>query len=263
MADFRVQTTWRIHPKRMVLKDLAGADGVLAIEDMWSVATELFPETGEFRGMTAAQICKLIGYEKDPDTLFGALVSIRLVDRKCDSHNNITYQLHNWILRQPWVVDAKRRSASARHAANKKWRQLSKNKEDHAPRICPSPFLSSPILLKETAAVLPEPAKQAADLCLDLLDRYKANPDPINKLLGCMKSGKKPLTPGQRRSLLISLSTFDIGLIEVAIQKYYSNGHAGKGPSYFLAILSGLNQEASAEPPKRIPRKDVSIYESR
>jgi hypothetical protein len=114
VEDFRVKTSWRTSRKRRRLKRLLGADGVLAIEDLWSYcAAER--TTGDLSGLTDADIEDEVEWCGEGD-LVPALVGCGLLDGESGS-----YQIHDWGEHNPYVATGNPRSEQAAKAAHARW----------------------------------------------------------------------------------------------------------------------------------------------
>lgn len=115
MDDYRIKTSWRSHRKRKRLRRALGADGVLAIEDLWSYAASSRPD-GDLSGMTDEDIAIEVDYPGDPAELVQALAGAGLIDGIEGS-----YRLHDWCDHQPYVASHSRRKDAARKAAEARW----------------------------------------------------------------------------------------------------------------------------------------------
>jgi hypothetical protein len=103
--DIRVAASWPHHPKRRKLKQLVGAEGVLALIDLWCFAGENRPDgvlksAGEAEEVTSWSI-------RRKGSLHAALVECGWIEA-----DGVT--LHDWKQEQPWIVNRDRRVASAR-----------------------------------------------------------------------------------------------------------------------------------------------------
>jgi hypothetical protein len=115
MADFRIQTSWRTHPKRKKLRRRLGGDGVVAIEDLWAFCAET-RQDGSLAGMTDEDIAIACDWEEDPGVLVGALVEVRLLDGTPGN-----YRVHDWAEHQPHVVEERQRKLQGRANALMGW----------------------------------------------------------------------------------------------------------------------------------------------
>lgn len=109
--DFRIYTAWRRHPKRLKLARELGPAGVLAIEDLWSFATESYP-SGVLADLGAPEIEEAVGWKGGEGAFVEAIVRIRLLDEL----EGGGFKLHDWEEWQPYVVDAPARVEKARRA---------------------------------------------------------------------------------------------------------------------------------------------------
>ncbi len=115
MEDFRIKTSWRSHRKRRRLRRLLGAEGVLAIEDLWSYcAAER--ESGDLEGMSNADIADEVAWEGEPDELVDALVVCELLDGERGA-----YLIHDWVDHNPYVATGDARSLKAEYKAHVRW----------------------------------------------------------------------------------------------------------------------------------------------
>jgi hypothetical protein len=115
VEDFRIATSWRTHRKRKRLKSKLGAEGVLALEDLWSYCASEHTD-GRLEGMTREDIGAEIDYDGDIDEFIEVLLDLRLID---DDYG--TFVMHNWEKRQPYVFGHEGRSDQARRAAKARW----------------------------------------------------------------------------------------------------------------------------------------------
>lgn len=121
--DFRIDTGWRNHPKRVKLRRRLGADGVLAIEDLWAFCAESRPN-GDLSGMDAEDIAIAARYEADtPDTFVSTLVELRMLD-VCDG----SYRVHDYESSQPYVSTSNARKLSSQKAIHERWARAGKCK---------------------------------------------------------------------------------------------------------------------------------------
>ena len=113
--DIRVEVTWRDHHKRKKLHRRLGADGVLALLDLWLWAGKNRPD-GVLTALTAEDVEINAQWTGEPGALVTALLEVRLLDQ-----NGGVMVLHDWPDHQGWATGAARRSESARVAALAKW----------------------------------------------------------------------------------------------------------------------------------------------
>jgi hypothetical protein len=173
--DFRIKTSWRTHRKRKALKRNLGADGVLAIEDLWSYATSE-RTNGVLDGMSAQDIADEVDYTSDAAMLVATLVDLRLLD----SDSGI-YSLHDWADHQPWVAHTDERSAHARANAHIKHHKDGKHSAIVA--ACPlcyqhaDSMRTAPHSMRAACAPCapsPSPSPSISDLDHDLREEKKA-----------------------------------------------------------------------------------------
>jgi hypothetical protein len=167
MADIRIDTTFRDHRKRKRLAADLGADGVLALVDLWLSVAQTRPD-GVLAGMDVTDIELDAQWPGEPGAFVSACVGRGFLDLGADG----VYRVHNWEEHQPWVIGAKARADHARTAAVKRW-----GRSEHAPAVltgcsehatsmrgacspqCPSPILSSPILSQPNTPIAPKGAR--------------------------------------------------------------------------------------------------------
>jgi len=118
VEDIRVLVAWRDHPKRKKLQRRLGADGVVALLDLWlwaaanrtgGVLTAMSEEDVEIAAQWAGQ----------PGAFVRELVALRLIDRADDDQELLS--LHDWGDHQRWASTAAARSEAAKRAADLKW----------------------------------------------------------------------------------------------------------------------------------------------
>lgn len=115
--DIRVLTSFKGHRKRKRLKRLIGPGATDYLIDLWITVAMDCP-SGILEGWDATDIADAAGWpeDKDPKKLVDALIEARWVDS-----DNGCYHMHDWEEHQPWICQAKERSAIARHAAQQRW----------------------------------------------------------------------------------------------------------------------------------------------
>ncbi len=116
MEDFRIKTSWRSHRKRRRLKRLLGAEGVLAIEDIWSYCAAERPD-GDLTGLTNQDIADEADYDGDADEL------VRVLCEECQLIGGISgmYRIHDWEDHNPYVATGDSRSEAGKKNAHKRW----------------------------------------------------------------------------------------------------------------------------------------------
>lgn len=128
-SDYRVTITWRGGLKRKKLQRKLGAEGVLAVMDLWSIAAEQRPD-GILKDWNADDIELQINWNGQPGELVAVLVELRLLDF---DDNTKTYSIHNWMKWNHWAAGAERRSEQARAAAEARWtKQSSTQSQENA-----------------------------------------------------------------------------------------------------------------------------------
>ncbi len=107
LEDRRRPFTWRHHPKRQKLKRRLGAEGVLAIEDLWDhvAQTKGLRHDGMLRNMDAEDIAIAAGWEGDAEKFVHALIATRLLDIiPEDDDPPAALQVHDWTDHQGHVA---------------------------------------------------------------------------------------------------------------------------------------------------------------
>jgi len=109
MSQLMLCTTSRIHPKIRRLKYRLGAEGVLALYNLWCFCVE-YKKDGHLTGMNTFDIAEAADYEGDDEKFVHSLVDLRLLDAKGGM-----FTVHGWNkynLKLPEVVPVKRLSRS-------------------------------------------------------------------------------------------------------------------------------------------------------
>jgi hypothetical protein len=122
VTDIRVQTNWRHHPKRKKLQKRLGADGVLALMDLWLWIGDTRP-TGDLSGMDAEDIAIAADWTGDAAAFVFALVELGLLDQL----EGGGFVVHDWEAHNPWAFGAERRSEAA-SAAGKRSGEIRREK---------------------------------------------------------------------------------------------------------------------------------------
>lgn len=117
MSDFRMPTGWRTHPKRKKLRRRHGAEGVLALMDLWAWCAD-HPDkrsTGSLEGMDAEDIAIAGDLPDDinPEDWVRSLTELGLLDENADGELFI----HDWCSWQPYLAGSEERSEQARVGA--------------------------------------------------------------------------------------------------------------------------------------------------
>lgn len=141
--DFRVDASWRDHPKFNRLIAELGFEGVVALFTLWGYVRRHRPE-GTLYGMTAADIAKASRFDGSARKFLGALCRIGFVDRLTETG---VYSIHDWAEHNPYSFHQKDRSAAAKASSSKRWSNQHNDLTD-APSPSPLPIpnpLPSPI----------------------------------------------------------------------------------------------------------------------
>ncbi len=115
--DFRVLTSWRTHPKRLRLQRSLGADGVVAVLDLWSFCASTKP-SGRLTGMTDQDIELVVGWSGEPGILVETLAELRILDG--DEGKRM---VHGWAKSNPYVAASTKRSLASKKAAHARWKK--------------------------------------------------------------------------------------------------------------------------------------------
>lgn len=117
MDDYRVATSWRTHPKRLLLEAKIGRDGVLAMMDLWGFCAQSKPD-GDLAGMSNLAISVAAGWPRTPDEFINALTDdeIKLLDGELGA-----YKIHDLIDHNPWIATSFERKLGAQKAAHARW----------------------------------------------------------------------------------------------------------------------------------------------
>jgi len=146
--DIRLATSWRGHRKRKKLKRILGAEGVLALIDLW-IGVAVSRPNGVLTGWSAEDIALEADWEGEPDVFVSGLIEAGFLEA-----DGIT--LHDWAEYQGWVMGKEARVAKAKKGAEARWGNASKPKEQvtsnapSMPEACPehahsnAPLHSSP-----------------------------------------------------------------------------------------------------------------------
>jgi hypothetical protein len=133
--DFRVESTYRTHPKFILLKQLYGSEGVDAVFALWAFATEERPK-GVLINMTDKKIAAACGIDPtviDPTEFVNNLVEIGFLDRAEDG----VVEIHNWKKRQPNIWSRGEKDPTKVAAANARWGKKEPDLKDKRPRKQP------------------------------------------------------------------------------------------------------------------------------
>lgn len=152
VSDIRISVSFRDHRKRKKLARMIGAEGVLALVDLWIATAETHPD-GRLSGMDVDDIEIDAGWEGDPGAFLAACLDVGWIesDGEC-------YVLHDWTEHQSYVVSSSARSQKARQAAMARW-----STAQTAPQACAEHAPSMPQACAEhagsNAPTLPYPTK--------------------------------------------------------------------------------------------------------
>jgi hypothetical protein len=132
--DFRLESTIHHHPKylnfeRWLESQGRKYQGIYWLTKLYAFAAE-YRQSGVLTGMDVQGIEVVVGWDGEPGELVAAFLKVRFLDRD----DSGAYALHNWILRQPWIIGAPARSAAARVANEVRWahKQKANGSESHA-----------------------------------------------------------------------------------------------------------------------------------
>ena len=89
-TDFRVAVDFFAHHKARKLKKRLGADGLMALLQLWAYAAKLRAD-GDLSGMTVEDIELASGWDGTEGALVAALVEVGFLDQ-----NGEAYALHDW-----------------------------------------------------------------------------------------------------------------------------------------------------------------------
>jgi hypothetical protein len=259
VADIRIDTGLRRHPKVEKLRRRLGAAGQIALIWIWLFARENHAD-GVLNGMTVEDIEIVADWESNkPGELVAVLLELRWLDQ-LDHHDGKVYALHDWPDWQPWAVHEPKRKAQARAAAAAAWEARRRQairaadaglecephadsmraaSHEHAPS--PSPFSTSPTP-KETGHGVsrdrkekPEqrkPANRVEEL-QRIVDAWNSLPRPFSKL--------KALTLGRRTHLLARLQSYSTPEMLSAIDAIsHSSFCAGENERKWVADFDWL-----------------------
>ena len=141
MRDIRIDCGLQQHPKIVKLRSRHGADGVLALQQLWSY-TAKYCCKGLLTGMDVDSILIAAQWPRNR-TWFDDLIDLRLIDETPDG-----YQIHDWKDHNGFAYYAEERTQQARDAVNTRWNKKRKGKqqgntdsitERNAPSPSPSP----------------------------------------------------------------------------------------------------------------------------
>ena len=117
--DFRVESTYRVHPKFILLKQMYGSEGVDAIFALWAFAAEERPK-GVLFNMSEKKIAAACGVDPtviDPSEFVNNLIEIGFLDRREDG----VIEIHNWKKRQPNIWSRGEKDPAKVAAGKARW----------------------------------------------------------------------------------------------------------------------------------------------
>lgn len=116
MTDFRVDTDYRRHPKIVKLESQYGADGVLALLELWAFAGRYRPK-GILTKMNPQDIAIAAKWRGgDPTQFVTFLVDVRLLDKRGRGQ----YSIHDWKEHNGYLFYKPERRKKALTAAKQK-----------------------------------------------------------------------------------------------------------------------------------------------
>lgn len=107
-TDFRVAVDFFSHHKARKLKKRLGADGVMALLQLWAYAAKLRTD-GDLSGMSVEDIELAADWDGDDGALVAVLHDVGFLDLEGD-----VYALHDWIENNAWAAGAESRSDASR-----------------------------------------------------------------------------------------------------------------------------------------------------
>ena len=107
-TDFRVAVDFFAHHKARKLKKRLGADGLMALLQLWAYAAKLRAD-GDLSGMTVEDIELASGWDGTEGALVAVLVEVGFLDQ-----NGEAYALHDWLENNSWAAGADARSDASR-----------------------------------------------------------------------------------------------------------------------------------------------------
>ena len=106
MPELMLCTSSRIHPKIRRLKNKLGAEGVLALYNLWCFCKE-YRKDGHLTGMEDHDISEAADYEGDNETFVKVLVDLRLLDA-----DGGVFTVDGWNKYNPGKADQKKGTRS-------------------------------------------------------------------------------------------------------------------------------------------------------
>jgi len=115
-TDIRLDVTMPANPKTKRLIRLLGDHGFACVIRLWAFAGA-YRQEGILTEMLDDDIEEAAGWRGDKGTFVSTLADEAWLDKQANGE----YSLHSWSNHQPWIVNAKKRSAIARENASKAW----------------------------------------------------------------------------------------------------------------------------------------------
>lgn len=116
--DIRLSVGFKSHRKRIKLKRLLGAEGVLALVDLWLSVAATRPD-GKLTGWAEEDIAIEAQYEGDAQQFVAALEQVGFLEKT----ESGTFHIHNWNDNQPWASRSLLRSIAGKRNALLRWGQ--------------------------------------------------------------------------------------------------------------------------------------------
>lgn len=107
-TDFRVAVDFFSHHKARKLKKRLGADGVMALLQLWAYAAKLRTD-GDLSGMSVEDIELAAYWDGEDGALVTALHEVGFLDL-----DEASYTLHDWLENNAWAAGAESRSDASR-----------------------------------------------------------------------------------------------------------------------------------------------------
>lgn len=128
VEDFRISTSFRNNKKRIRLQRCLGAEGVLAVIDLWGYAAENKPD-GILSNMDEEDICIAANWGGDTAAFIDAIADkkSRFIERDEESG---WYVIHDWMDHNPYVSSFEKRSQAGKKAINARWEREKKKNQN-------------------------------------------------------------------------------------------------------------------------------------
>lgn len=114
VEDFRVHVGFWDHPKTVKLIRRLDLAGPVALQKLWAWATNN-RQLGGLHGLTDEDVEIAAGWTGASGALVAGLLEVGYLDRTPDG----CLAIHDWAVRQPWIVDTPERTARAVHGGHK------------------------------------------------------------------------------------------------------------------------------------------------